>query len=99
MSLTSVSEKAYKATAFDGSTAILPKSQVFGQDYDVGKSEAYWISEWILEKKELQYSRKKVSYFDRDRADYIPETGITIERHIPEEKQPVNNPPIAELLK
>lgn len=31
-SLVSISDKAYKATAFDGSTAIIPKSQEFGQD-------------------------------------------------------------------
>ena len=42
-SLVSISARAYKATAFDGSTAIIPKSQVFGQDYDVQKSDAYWI--------------------------------------------------------
>ena len=34
-SLVSISEKAYKAIAFDGSEAIIPKSQVFGRDYDV----------------------------------------------------------------
>lgn len=47
-SLTSISEKAYKAVSFDGSEAILPKSQVLAQDYDVQKSEAYWISKWLL---------------------------------------------------
>lgn len=52
-SLTSISEKAYKAVAFDGSEAIIPKSQVLGQDYDVSKSEAYWISEWILRLKQV----------------------------------------------
>ena len=31
-SLTSISEKAYKAVAFDGSEAIIQKSQVLGQD-------------------------------------------------------------------
>ena len=62
-SLTSISEKAYKATAFDGSFAILPKSQVFGQDYEVQKSDAYWISAWILGQKKLQYSSKKVQWF------------------------------------
>lgn len=62
-SLSSISEKAYKATAFDGSTAIIPKSQVFGQDFEVQKSDAYWISSWILEQKELQYSDKKVRWF------------------------------------
>ena len=58
-SLTDISEKAVRATTFDGSEAIIPKSQVFGQDYEVNKSEAYFISAWILEKKDLQYSRQK----------------------------------------
>lgn len=62
-SLTSISEKAYKAVAFDGSSAILPKSQVFGPDYEVQKSDAYWISAWILEQKDIQYSSKKVRWF------------------------------------
>jgi hypothetical protein len=61
--LISISEKACKATAFDGSTAILPKSQVFGQDFEVQKSDAYWISAWILGQKDLQYSTKKVRWF------------------------------------
>lgn len=65
-SLTEISEKAYKAVAFDNSTAIIPKSQVFGKDYEVQKSDAYWISEWILQQKSLQYSRKKVQWFSRD---------------------------------
>lgn len=66
-SLVSISDKAYKATAFDGSEAILPKSMVFGQDYEVQKSEAYWIAAFILEKEEckLQYSDKKVKWFNR----------------------------------
>jgi len=64
-SLISISEKCYKATAFDGSTALIPKSQVFGQDYDVSKSDAWWISAWILEQKDLQYSSKKGSFFDK----------------------------------
>lgn len=79
-SLVSISDKAYKATAFDGSTAIIPKSQVYGTDYDVQKSEAYWISEWILEKKELVYSNKKVAWFD-DNGNIAH--NIKIEKHIP----------------
>jgi hypothetical protein len=27
------------------------KSQLFKQDYSVSKSDAYWISKWILEQK------------------------------------------------
>jgi len=95
----SVSEKCYKATAFDGSTALIPKSQVFGQDYDVQKSEAWWVSAWILGQKDIQYSTKKVSFFDKDRAEFTPETGVEIERHVPEEKQPLEVEPIAELIK
>ena len=76
-SLVSISEKAYKATAFDGSTAIIPKSQVYGRDWDVLKSEAWWISCWILEQKpELQFSWKKTATFDKDSGNRLPETEV-----------------------
>lgn len=88
-SLTSISEKAYKATAFDGSTAIIPKSQVFGYDYDVQKSTAYWISEWILKQKQLQYSNKKKAWFDSVSRKQLP--NIEIKRHIPDEREPIDN--------
>jgi hypothetical protein len=97
-SLISISEKAYKATAFDGTTAIIPKSQVFGQDYDVQKSDAYWISSWILEQKELQYSSKKESWFEKE-LSHASNEGVEIERHIPEEKEALEVEPIAELVK
>lgn len=80
-SLVRISDKAYKATAFDGSTDILPASQIIGEDYDVSKSEAYWISAWILERKNLQYSTKKSAWFD-DRGNRLPD--YTVEHHIPE---------------
>ena len=66
-SLVSISDRAYKATAFDGSTAVIPKSQVFDQDFEVQKSEAAWIAAFILEKDDckLQYSDKKVKWFNR----------------------------------
>jgi len=94
-SLVSISDKAYKAVAFDGSTAIIPKSQVFGTDYDVQKSEAYWISEWILEQKELQYSNKKVAWFNTDTQNFEPH--YVIEHHKPELKKAINIKPIKEL--
>lgn len=87
-SLTSISEKAYKATAFDGSTAIIPKSMVFGRDYEVQKSDAYWIAAFILEQKDLQYSTKKEAWFDRDSGKMLPT--YTIEKHIPKKIEPVN---------
>lgn len=55
----SISPKCYLAVAFDGSEALIPKSQYYGQDHSVTKSEAYWITKWILEKKEIQYSQQK----------------------------------------
>ena len=69
--LVSISDKAYKAVAFDGSTAIIPKSQVFGQDYSVQKSDAYWISAWILSQKPIQYSSKKEAWFNEN-GDMMP---------------------------
>ena len=80
-SLVRISDKAFKDTAFDGSSDIIPASQVFGRDYEVTKSEAYWISSWILEKKNIQYSGKKQAWFDED-GHQLPT--YTIERHTPE---------------
>lgn len=61
-----ISPKCYKAIAFNGSEALIPTSQYFGEDYEVSKCEAHWISAWILERKELQYSRKKVKWFKKE---------------------------------
>jgi hypothetical protein len=86
--LTGISEKAYKAHGFDGSTAILPKSMVFGQDWDVQKSDAYWIAAFILEKEDckLQYSHKKQAWFDRETGRQLPT--YTVERHVPAKVEP-----------
>lgn len=94
-SLEQISPKAFKATAYDGSSAIIPASQIYGQDYGVTKSEAYWISEWILQKKELQYSRKKEAWFDADTRKQLPT--YIIEKHIPNYKTPVECNEIATL--
>lgn len=96
-SLVSISDKAFKATAFDGSSAILPKSQVFGEDYEVAKSEAYWISEWILQQKSLQFSRKKSAWFDTESRKRLPD--YIVEKHIPERINPKHNNIINELKK
>lgn len=65
--LKSISPKAYKATAFDGSSSIIPKSMVFGRDDEVQKTSACWIAAFILEKEDckLQYSHKKVKWFNK----------------------------------
>lgn len=95
-SLVSISDKAYKATAFDGSTAIIPKSQVMADDFDVVKSEAYWISAWILEKKDLQYSTKKMAWFN-EHGQMVP--GYIVETHKPHIIATKNSEPLKELSK
>lgn len=79
--LTPISDKCYKAICFDGSEDLIPASQVFGQDYDVQKSDAYWISSWILERKNIQYSTKKEAWFWNDSRKMAPT--YTIEKHTP----------------
>ncbi len=96
-SLVSISDRAYKATAFDGSEAILPKSQVMAEDYEVQKSDAYWISAWILEKKELQYSDKKEAWFDSETGRMMPT--YTVEKHKPAKVEPQNSEPHAVLIR
>ena len=83
-SLVRISPKAFKATAFDGSQDIIPASQVYGRDYEVQKSDAWWISAWILEKKSIQYSGKKQAWFDEN-GQLLPT--YTIERHTPEKRK------------
>lgn len=94
-SLTVISDKCYLATAFDGSEALIPKSQIFGQDYSVQKSEAYWISAWILEQKSIQYSHKKQATFDSVTRKEVPV--YIIEKHEPTKIDPLENNTIKEL--
>lgn len=97
LSLVSISDKAYKAVSFDGSSDVLPKSQVFGEDWDVHKSDAYWIAAWILKKKDIQYSTKKEALFDADTGDRLPT--YTITHHTPEKINPLENNTIKRLKK
>lgn len=101
-SLRSISPKAYEALAFDGSKCILPKSQVFGEDYDVQKSDAYWIAAWILEQKYLQYSTKKIGWYNSDTGSIEPNfsaDNFIVEKHKPERIEPVTPSPDASLIK
>lgn len=95
-SLDSISEKAYRAVSFDGSSAILPKTSVFGPDFSVSKSDAWWVAAWILEKKDIQYSRKKSCMFD-DNGNQLP--SFKIERHVPDTVHPVSDNTIESLRK
>jgi len=96
-SLVAISDKAYEATSFDGSTDIIPKSQVFGRDYDVQKSDAYWISAWILDKKNIQFSSKKVAWFNTETNHFEPD--YIIEKHKPQHVDPVKINPDATLTR
>jgi hypothetical protein len=75
-----ISDKCYKVTDFNGNTDFIPKSQVFGVDTDVGKSDAYWISEWILKKKTLTYSTKKKTWFSEHG---IIQPYYEVKQHVP----------------
>lgn len=94
-SLTRISDKAFRAIAYDGSSDIIPASQVFDRDYEVIKSEAYWISAWILERKNIQYSRKKSASFDTESRKMLPD--IIIEKHHPDYVRPVEDNSIPDL--
>ncbi|MFW5760212.1 MAG: hypothetical protein ACOCXH_04440 [Cyclobacteriaceae bacterium] len=61
-----ISDKCYKARSFDGTEALIPKSQVYAPDFSYGKADAFWVSAWILEQKSMQFSRKKKAYFDSE---------------------------------
>lgn len=85
--MTPISSACFKARSFDGSEALIPASQVFGQDYEVSKSEAWWITAWILERKSIQYSSKKEGWFDSDSGKQLP--SFTVTKHIPDPQSPI----------
>lgn len=95
-SLTRISDKCYKATDFQGNSDLIPVSQVFADDYDVQKSEAYWISAWILERKNIIYSTKKERWFDEN-GNMLP--NITIEHHVPAKVESLNTKAHADLTR
>lgn len=86
--LTSISDKAVKITSFDGREDIFPKSQIFGRDWEVTKSEAHWIAAWILEKKSIQYSGKKECWFDSETGKELPT--YHFDKHVPVKVEPIN---------
>lgn len=58
-----ISQLAIKVKDFNGNTAIIPKSQVFG--YEGGDDyEACWVSEWILKQKHITFSHKHEAWFN-----------------------------------
>lgn len=92
-SLYQISPKAYLARCFDGSEAVIPKSQVFGKDFS-SKTDAYWISAWILSKTRLQYSDKRKAMFD-DEGKMYPY--VEVKKYTPQKVNPVASNEQAEL--
>jgi|SRR5690606_35225378 len=77
--LTLISSKCWKAEDWQGNTFLIPDSQYFGRDYDVQKSDAYWIASWIIDKEEckLMVSTKKIGWYNPKKGKVEP--NITIE--------------------
>lgn len=95
-----VSPKAVSLTAFDGSSDIFPKSAIYGHDDEVGKCEAVWVAAWILPKKALQYSTKKMRMADDLTGKvYAPRPTIEREYHNAPEVAPVESHEIESLRK
>ncbi len=92
--MTRISDKAYLVKTYDGSEDIIPASQVFGIDYEVQKSEAYWIAAWILPKKNIQWSAAKEAWFDEN-GNRVPT--YTIEKHKPSRVSAVRSNEISAL--
>lgn len=82
-----ITHKSYKIFSFNGMVDILPASQIYGIDTET-KGLSYWVSAWILEKKNIQYSDKKKCFFD-ERGNKYP--FVEIKHHVPQKYSVVNN--------
>ena len=93
---TYISDRAMLIESFDGSKDVFPISQFFGNDYDVEKSTALWISAWILEKKSIQFSKKKIAWFN-EAGKMLPK--YIVNKHVPKRKEAVKTQPDESLVR
>lgn len=63
-SMRRITARAYKVRTFDGREDIIPASQVFGIDFDVTKSDAYWVAARICSGVEAQQVAGRPNYGD-----------------------------------
>ena len=92
--LISISEKAFKAVAYDGSECILPKSQVVRP----GSNDNDWyVSCWIMDQKEIQHSKQKVFMVNSETMQIRP--FVVIETHVPEQISVIKTEANADLVK
>jgi hypothetical protein len=92
--LVSISEKAYKAIAYDGSEAILPKSQVIKP---ADEEDSWWITCWIMDQKNLQHSKKNMAWIDTKTMQVQPV--VTVVTHVPKSINPIDNDPDSDLIR
>lgn len=78
-----ISDKAVLIVSYNGKEDVIPKSQIYGFDNSAQKSEAVWIAKWILEKKNLQYSKKKEMWIDTETGKH---SKTSVKHHIPKKK-------------
>ena len=72
-----VTEKAWLLRMWDGREDIVPASQIEGWDGE----NSLWVSEWILEKKNLQWSSKRKAFKSKDGRMVLADS---IRKHTPE---------------
>lgn len=72
-----ITEKAWLLQTWDGREDIVPASQIEGWDTE----NALWVSEWILEKKDLQWSSKRKAFKTKDGRMVLADC---IRKHTPE---------------
>lgn len=84
-SLIEISPKCYKAEDWQNNSALIPKSQVFCQDYEVQKSDAWWVAEWFVLKEEfkLMVSIDKRAWYNPATGKIEPNYDTEFEHHIP----------------
>jgi hypothetical protein len=84
-----ITDKCYKAIAFDGSEALFPVSQVVCEDLE--NENAWWVTDWILQQKTIQHSKKRQAWIDTDTLDIRVYYPTIVEHHVP---TPITDKPI-----
>lgn len=100
--LTQISKKCWKAEDWQGNTYLIPDSQFFGPDYDVSKSDAYWIASWIIDKEDckLMVSTKKIGWYNPSKGKVEPNVKIEVIKTTPRKIDfDSNSKPNKDLLK
>jgi hypothetical protein len=82
-SIKEYSNQSFLITLWSGQQVFIPKSHVFGNDHEENKSEAHWISEWILNKKQVPIPDRRAGWYNHAIGRIEPCFSTTIEHHTP----------------